>query len=240
MNAISAEHLPWDTEFFGFPVGRIVLPETAAEPVRLEETITQAGNVLTYVFLPAGNSATCETEKLRSALAGLGGKCRDLKTIYRKTMHPSCEKHNAGTCAIQMSPALEELAYASGWCSRFATDERLTPFFRPMYRIWLQRELARGKVFVRPNQNNPQGMTTVSIQNGIGKIGLVAVNTNSCGHGIGTALLQDVDYWLMQQGVGTCEVVTQGMNLSARRLYEKSGFALHVQMEVWHVWNDAQ
>lgn len=241
MSAITVEHLPWDSDFFSFPVGRIALPTTAISPEQLKDAVSHSGETLTYVFLPIGGNASRETEKKRSALVELGGKCCDLKTVYRKAIAPNCgESAATSVCASQLTPALEALAYASGWCSRFVTDERLSRHFKPMYLIWLKRELERGKVFVRPDADNPQGMATVSVQDGLGKIGLVAVDAKHCGRGIGSALLKDIDRWLAREGVGMCEVVTQGMNLAARQLYEKSGFRLHSQMEVWHVWDNTR
>jgi len=229
--------LPWDSEFFGFSVGRLVLSSGVVASELVRDAIRDAGCDLTYVFLPVGGDLPLDAEKPRSALVGLGGKCCDLKVAYRKTLDEKnvvCGGDAVTTAAI--SEELEALAYASGWCSRFVADDRLRSFFKPMYLLWLKRDLEQGKVFVLPSAEAPEGMATVSIQDGVGKVGLVAVDAKSCGKGLATRLMHNVDAWLYVQGVRECEVVTQGMNVAARHLYEKVGYKLHSQMEVWHIW----
>lgn len=236
-NPVNVEHLPWDSDFFGCSVGRVILPEGGADPEVLKKAILDANCALTYVFLPVLGGTTNEIEKPRGALVDLGGRCCDLKTVYRKTVCGDQEVSQKDVViATQMSSELEALAYASGWCSRFVSDNRLSKFFKPMYRKWLERDLAKGRVFVYPSMEHPKGMVTASICDGLGKIGLVAVDAKSCGRGIATTLLANMETWLTSQGVNECEVVTQGVNIAARHLYEKVSFKLHSQMEVWHVW----
>ena len=237
MNPVEVEHLPWDSDFFGCSVGRVILSEGGGDPEALKKAILKANCALTYVFLPVLGGTINEIEKPRGALVDLGGRCCDLKTVYRKTIGGGKGESSKGVVtATRMSSELEALAYASGWCSRFVSDNRLSKFFRPMYRKWLERDLARGMVFVYPSAEHPEGMVTASICDGLGKVGLVAVDAKSCGKGIATSLLADMEAWLASQGIHECEVVTQGVNVAARHLYEKVGFKLHSQMEVWHVW----
>lgn len=236
-NSVNVEHLPWDSDFFGCSVGRVTLSEGGVDPKTLKKAILDADCALTYVFLPILGEAINEIEKPRGTLVDLGGRCCDLKTVYRKMVDGGrgASQENAVT-ATQMSSKLEALAYASGWCSRFVSDDRLSKFFKPMYRKWLERDLVRGRVFVYPSVEHPEGMVTASICDGTGKVGLVAVDASSCGKGIATTLLANMEAWLASLGVHECEVVTQGVNVAARHLYEKVGFKLHAQMEVWHVW----
>lgn len=237
MTPVNVEHLSWDSDFFGCSVGRVVLSEGGTDPETLKKAILDANCDLTYVFLPVLGGTANEIEKPRGALVDLGGRCHDLKTVYRKTVDGGrgASQKDVVT-ATQMSSELEALAYASGWCSRFVSDNRLSKFFKPMYRKWLERDLARGRVFVYPSAEHPEGVVTASICDGLGKVGLVAVDAKSCGKGIATRLLTNMEAWLASQGVNACEVVTQGVNVAARHLYEKVGFKLYSQMEVWHVW----
>lgn len=237
--SINVEHLTWDTEFFGFPVGCVMLTNADVDPNELRRVIDMAGETLTYVFLPVGDGSDCAAERPRSALVDMGGMCRDLKVTFRKAIDTDVKEPEGleSVAASCITPELESLAYASGWCSRFVADDRLRRFFKPMYLAWLRRDLTSGKVFVRPSADRPEGMATVSIDSrGMGKIGLVAVDAKSCGKGIGTSLLKDVDRYLLSHSVSQCEVVTQGMNVAAHRLYEKVGFKPISRREVWHVW----
>lgn len=234
------EPLPWDSKFFGLPVGRVLLDPGQNTSAGILEALQKSGNELTYVFLPVDGESDGSTAMLRQSLVGMGGKCCDLKVTYRKQIainssiiSTECE------AATQLTPALKSLAYASGWCSRFVVDEKLQPYFKPMYLIWLKRDFERGKVFVKFSGAVLEGMATVSVDaSGLGRIGLVAVDAKCCGKGIGTLLLNSIDQYLARQGVSQCEVVTQGKNLSACRLYEKVGFKVFSHCEVWHVWNN--
>lgn len=235
--SISVVRLPWDSAFFGFSVGRLMLPSGAVDAEIVKAAIRDENCELTYVFLPVGGDASRASERARSALVELGGKCCDLKVTYRKALSEA-DQLRVGNVSVAVSATskLEDLALASGWCSRFVSDDRLRPFFRSMYLRWLKRDMESGRVFVLPTVDAPEGIVTVSIYGGIGKIGLVAVDANSCGKGLATLLMRHVCGWLAGQGIRECEVVTQGLNVAARHLYEKVGFKLQTQMEVWHIW----
>lgn len=231
------QRLDWDSRFFGVSVGRlelnlgdVVLSST------IEDVIRGSNYDLIYVFLPVSEGRMAELEKPRSALVSIGGRCVDLKTFYRKKVADFACAEKAAVLAKASSDRLLKLAYASGWCSRFSQDERLRSFQEQLYGLWLEKELTEGHVFVYPSEESPLGLATVTLQNGVGRIGLVAVDADSCGKGIGTKLLGDVEAWLWEAGAKEYGVITQGMNIAACRLYEKFGFALERQVEVWHVW----
>lgn len=231
------QRLDWDSRFFGVSVGRLELClGDGVSSSTMEDLILRSDYDLIYVFLPVSEGRMAELEKPRSALVSLGGRCVDLKTFYRKKVADFACAEREAVLAKASSDRLLKLAYASGWCSRFSQDERLRPFQEQMYGLWLEREFKEGRVFVHPSAENPLGLATVTLQNGVGRIGLVAVDADSCGKGIGTMLLEDVEAWLRKAGAGECSVVTQGMNIAACRLYEKSGFTQERQIEVWHVW----
>ena len=232
------QRLDWDSRFFGLSVGRLELNlGNNVSSSMIEDVVRGSDYDLIYVFLPVSEGRMAELEKPRSALVSLGGRCVDLKTFYRKKIADFACAERAAVLAKASSDRLLKLAYASGWCSRFSQDERLRPFQEQLYGLWLEKELTEGRVFVYPSEENPLGLVTVTLQNGVGRIGLVAVDADSCGKGIGTKLLEDVEAWLRAAGARECSVVTQGMNIAACRLYEKSGFAQERQIEVWHVWS---
>ena len=235
---LSLERLPWDSEFFGMDVGRIVVPcDWAGHASELEALVRGSSMDLIYAFIPESLS---ERKEIRQVLVNLSGVLYDNRTVFRKRYVNPAElvpKMPIAT-ATQISAPLESLAYISGTYSRFAQDPQLSPFFRPMYRRWLEKELTNGKVFVWPDAITPLGMATVGVQDGMGKIGLVAVAEEARGRGIALGLMAAVDDWLRSQGIGECEGVTQGRNLPAQALYRKAGFSCCGQTEVWHVWRE--
>ena len=235
------EKLPWDSSFFNLQVGRIeVAHGTNVSASALQALVCDSHMDLIYVFL---SDALPDAEKaeVRQALAELSGVSYDTRIVFRKLLGKSTKEMLANVSATtQFSEQLEALAYASGVYSRFALDPQLAPFFHPMYRLWLKKELSDGKVFVWPDENRPQGMATVSIKDGMGKIGLVAVSAESRGKGVASRLMAATDVWLRKQGVCKCEVATQGRNRAARALYEKTGFSYFKQQEIWHIWRSKQ
>lgn len=232
------EKLAWDSSFFGFDVGRIVLDgEVGVE--RLAEAITASGCICVYVFLPLDSAdASGKWDCARRALTDIGGRCHDTRTIYKKEIHADTSPRSPVPVST-LTPRLESLALESGGMSRFFKDERFHPFFEKMYKTWLRKDFETGKVFAHRGLDDFDGLATVTIDGGTGRIGLVAVDGRSRGKGVATNLLRDIDSWLLANGVGNVEVATQGDNVAARQLYEKSGFLIATQKEIWHVWAEA-
>ena len=231
----------WDSEFFGFPVGAVMLPGTVdrVSVARASEEWRRSGFRLVYVFAEEPVKA-----EVRAVVEKLGAVAFGSRAVYRKSYVGRSESvPRTRHVATTGSAALENLACASGERSRFLRDERLRPDFRRLYVRWLEKELANGKVFVSPDAELPAGLATVSLARDaddgrpFGNIGLVAVDSRRRGLGIASRLLEDVDSWLCENGATGCEVATQGDNAPARALYEKAGFRLVSETAVWHFWN---
>ena len=238
---VEQEFLTWDSDFFGFRVERIRVPaQCDGSLAPMSDVIARSSARLTYVSVPAILERRDEIARM---LLACGGVHYGSRVTLRKTIAPSRpDVRNLASPAIatRLTEALFELAYASGHCSRFARDPMLASSFRMMYRKWLERDFAAGRVFVSPGEEAPEGMATVSVRDGTGKIGLVAVRTDCRRKGHGTNLMRMVDAWLSSQGVGVCEVVTQGENAAALSLYRATGFESVSKEEIWHVWKEAR
>lgn len=234
---LSLEKLSWDSGFFGLEVGRIVVSRNNVKNIsELKSLVCDSAMDLIYVFVD-GTLLEAEKDAVQKILVELSGVMYDRRMRFLKRMESRSMKTQSGVgVAKRISQPLESLAYDSGVYSRFALDPKLSKFFRPMYRRWMEKELTNAQVFVWPDADAPQGMATVSAQEGLGKIGLVAVAAESRGKGIALELMAAVDDWLATNGIEECEVVTQGQNLAAQALYRKVGFKCAEQQDVWHVW----
>ena len=70
----------------------------------------------------------------------------------------------------------------------------------------------------------------------LGRIGLVGVKKEKTSIGIGNVLMDAAFCWFAEQDVASIEVVTQGRNIAAQRLYQKNGFKVQ-KSELWyHKW----
>ena len=217
------ERLSWDSDFFGFSVGRVIVSEDdAPDAKKLRKSIEELNVELAYVFLPGEADAGQECH--REALVSMSGKLVDHKVTLGKRLEPRSDEPADVVSATSLTPEIESLAYGSGWCSRFAAEDRLRPFFRPLYRQWLQNDFRDGKVFVRMSDDGmPIGLTTVSVCNGIGRVGLVSVDAGHCRQGVASALLCAAEGWLLRRGVRECRVVTQYGNTAGMALYSPCG-----------------
>jgi dTDP-4-amino-4,6-dideoxy-D-galactose acyltransferase len=135
---------------------------------------------------------------------------------------------------------LSDLAARSHYDSRFYADGRFPKDgCDRLFRTWIERSCTDHSfaqaVFVPEVEGKPAGYITLGVKNGIGDIGLIAVEQCYRGQGIGNALLFRSLEWFRNQGVRKVEVVTQGRNINALRMYEKAGFRLE-SMRLWFHW----
>jgi ribosomal protein S18 acetylase RimI-like enzyme len=69
-----------------------------------------------------------------------------------------------------------------------------------------------------------------------GRVGLLGVSNRARGRGIGRALVFSALEWFSAQGMQEINVVTQGRNYAAQRLYQRCGF-LTQNVQFWyHKW----
>ena len=93
-------------------------------------------------------------------------------------------------------------------------------------------------VLVAGLPGRPEGFITCHTKPELhkGQIGLVGVDEAARGHGTGRTLVLELLHWFAGQGLESVQVVTQGRNIAAQRLYEKCGF-LTVEIKNWyHRW----
>lgn len=244
---MSAEPLPaleplaWDSAHFGFGVARCTYarprPEQLAE---LRARMGAAGVRLCYLFAEADGSDS-----------GLDPQAPlvDLKTTFARSLAglapPVTQPALRPLRGTAPTPALLALAIASGWSSRFRRDPRLPAAKADaLYETWIRRSLAgevADQVFAwcDPGSDEPLGLVTVALRNGMCSIGLIAVAAAARGRGIGGQLVNAALRHALTQGAQQLEVVTQGANQAACRLYLRCGFGLRQEKRVFHVWRDA-
>ena len=227
--------LPWDTAFFSKTVDQIDVVGTP-EPQALLEALGASRAAVTYVFIDADHASP-----YHPVLESVHGARVDIKVTYGKQVDPAFAGLDPElTRATDETPALLDLAYESGHLSRFHLDPRFDPHFRPLYREWIRKSLADegGRVFTLASGPDLDGMVTASVENGLGKIGLIAIRAGLQGKGLGMRFLKHCEAYYHDQGARHCKVVTQQANAAACKLYERAGYAVETAQEIWHVWKD--
>ncbi len=246
MSAGGFSILPWDTDFFGFRVARIDPGPLDERALRQVLAALAADKVkLAYRIHDAGDHAS------EAAAEACGGFPADLRLTYvadvllpggREAWPVVPARGEHGETGLQ---AFQDLAVAAGGHSRFHADPSFPrDRFLALYREWMRKsftgEMADAVLVAEAGPgsrgNHAAGVITVSARAGVGNIGLLAVQAGLRGSGIGTALIRAAAEWFLERGCLHAEVVTQGANLDACRLYQANGYRVAKREQVRHFW----
>lgn len=241
---MSYEHLvrmlAWDSDFFGIRIAQI----TGNRLSREEESAIRRwclDNQVDCLYFLADPS---DTMSLRVAEES-GYHLVDIRvTLDRKASSTPSVWHPEAP-AIRLAdatdiPALRPIAAVNHRDSRFYHDggfpqERCDE----LYATWIENSCTgfAEAVLVSVAEGTAVGYLSCHLRdNGIGQIGLVGVSRSFQGKGFGQKLLDESLRWFASAGVGLVEVVTQGRNIAAQRLYQRRGF-MTKSVQLWyHQW----
>lgn len=241
--------LPWDSNEFGFEVGRLACADL--DDVALENALALAA---TSAFTLIYWSTTPSRSPRADLLERFGGELVDRKVTYTRTLparsltqpvesgqgedaYSMIREYPAGPASSQ----LIALAIAAGQQSRYRRDRRF-PYdvFQRLYTTWIdrstRREIADVVLSAVDAQGNALGVISLSKREDTCQTGIVAVDAASRRVGIAKRLLGAAHEWGAARGATRASVVTQAENLPARRLYEHCGYQLHDVTHIYHFW----
>ncbi len=228
------KRLDWDSDFFGLRIGRAEI-DSAEEARALydQRASVEDSFDLVYVVTPHNIGFPMPNAKLV-----------DAKVVYALSDDLGSEVNKdviLWDSAKGVTDDLLHLALVSGKYSRFKLDNRFPQgSYERLYSRWIEQSVNHSlatEVFCYMHEGVPRGLVTLDNKNGFGTIGLVAIHEDFQQRGIGTAMMQHVIHYMMQQQHGEkISVATQLDNVSACRLYEKSGFAVESVMDYYHWW----
>jgi dTDP-4-amino-4,6-dideoxy-D-galactose acyltransferase len=231
------ESLVWDSHFFGYTVAQIVFDLSGyGELEYLIQDIKNKGIRLTYFFVPPSN------QELNKNIVKKGGVLVDQKTIFSKPVQAHSKFKNKIIVFEDTFPneKLIELGLQAGLFSRFRTDKKFqNKEFERLYTQWLVNSVNKTiafKTILALYENNIVGLITIGKKNNYADIGLVAVEKNYTGKGIGTDLINFADNLAYEMKFEELKVVTQLQNTRACNLYEKCNFKIESITNVYHFW----
>ena len=132
------------------------------------------------------------------------------------------------------------LAYASGEFSRFKLDKNLdNKYFRKLYKIWIDDSLNKkiaNDVLIFSEFKKNLGLMTYKISDSKSIIGLISVDENSQGKGIGKRLIKNLCKITNKLNLNKIEVATQLDNIQALNFYKKCGFEITSITYIYHLW----
>lgn len=235
------EELPWDSNFFGRRIATLH-PRALSErllDVALERC-AEAGVECLYFLCDAAQADSLALARARGFLEVDDRLTYALRTAERgEAPHVAEVTLRAGRRAD--AAALATIAGESYGASRYFHDPNFpAERCRQFYRDWILRSL-EGRfddaVLVAEVDREPVGYVSCrALTANLGSIGLIGIDAAHQGRGLGKRLVHAALEWFAERDLPTVEVVTQGRNAPAQRLYESTGFALH-RREVWfHKW----
>lgn len=229
MNLI--ERVPWDSDFFGFEVGKFTVDkifdfasfENEAKKYRL-----------VYIF----SDCILEGENL---------KLVDKKVIFNQSIPLSIglsnyNKIESFNSNLHDLDQLINLTLQSGIYSRFYTDENFkSNEYKKLYTEWILNCI-NGKlsfdILISVSNSKILGFCTISKKNNaLADIGLVAVDKEARGKGLATELIYRAMQLAVNKSLKSIQVVTQLNNLPAVKLYTKTNFKVKKITNIYHYWN---
>lgn len=228
--------LEWDSNFFGYKIGELHFNEKEFSKSKIEDLDEFD---LVYVFSKKKLISRCLSRAytkvvfefdLETFKSGYN-KPRDITDIItEKVSNKERQK-------------LFNLAYKSGKYSRFNLDKNFSnKEFRELYKKWIENSI-KGRVanhilVFKNNSNVIVGFVTLSSENNKSNIGLIAVDDEFRGKGVGSKLIFASKFFSKNNNSKKLLVATQLDNKAACNFYLKNGFETKEKVNVYHLWRN--
>lgn len=234
--------LEWDSKHFQVAIGRVL--KESVNPSFLAEVDRWANREeiqCMYLLLNASDAPS-----VRAANESFW-RFVDIRLTLSATIGPPAVRATSDN-NLAFRPAnhadllpLKTIAARAHRDSRFYSDGHFNEAAcDDLFRKWIERSVIDSNfarvVNVADNGQGIEGYVTCGVDGDIGHIGLIAVSEESRGRGVGASLLRSGLDWFHGEGIDKVQVVTQGANVRAARLYERAGFKVS-NVELWfHKW----
>jgi ribosomal protein S18 acetylase RimI-like enzyme len=237
------EYLEWDSQFFGFNIGRINLKKDYLTPKALDIALLEARN----------NHLKCLYLEIAFGLPEVVAYCSenkfslvDLKTTLSKTLFIKKNKFRSEnvthTIKDDYYPFLKEIVGEISRQSRYFYDPKfgIQNCLR-LYEEWLRKSIYEkfcNDMIIYLEDQKPVGFITVRVKRGIPFIDLLGVSNGTQKKGIGICLIDEVERSMYKSGYKALKVITQGHNIKALRLYQRKKFKIESVNIFYHKWLD--
>lgn len=219
--------LQWDSDFFNLKVGEI----------NYDERYNQQ-DVSNYdlIYVISNNDFVLELDNFENTFS-------ETKVIFVKNL----EKENIDSEPIfkfnQVNVEIDKLyslAFESGKNSRFLLDNRFDKsIFKNLYRAWIDNSINKkfaDDILVYFEENQIKGFLSYKTIDSIASVGLIAVDANCQGKGIGAKLLKYLENIILETGIKQIKIPTQLSNIQACSFYKKQGYSIKNKTYIKHYW----
>ncbi len=234
------QYLVWDSEFFGYRIGRVNDHQLTPASLRDIFNWCEVQNIECLYFLADPDPETIRlVEEVDFNLVDIRISL-EVSLPVRESQSKQTEIR-IRTWQETDLPRLRDIVRNSINQSRFFAD----PCFsheasQGLYETWITRSCYgyADAVWVAEHNDQPAGFITCHLpdEDTQGKIGLVSVAIENRSQGIGNALIDHALNWFTSHRIKYVNVVTQGNNIAAQRLYQRCGFYTQ-KIQLWyHKW----
>jgi GNAT superfamily N-acetyltransferase len=235
--------LAWDSDFFGFPIGRATVTQLNEACVTALLAAAQAAHLRCLYFEAVADDPLTVTLAERHGFHLVDVRVTlELAFDHALPTAPSPPRPvvMTGPRAEEM-PRLREIAAGIGYASRFNFDHNFPPGAgERLYRRWIENACAgfADAVFIarREEAGEAAGLITCTLRDGWGHIQLTGVHPDHRRQGVGVAVVRAGLEWAKAQGAAGMRVPTQARNIQAQRLYQQVGFLTHATTLFYHKW----
>ncbi len=226
--------LEWDSAFFGRRIARVTAHRLTGEQADQALAWCAAEKIDCLYFLAESD----DTETVQAVEARDFALVDVRLTLERRGAIPAMPD------GIRLSrpedvEALKRLARTNHRDTRFYFDGHFsTEDADRLYETWIEQSCTgyADAVLVAAQDGQAAGYITCDLRDGYGQIGLLGVGEAWQGQGIGATLINGALHWFGEHKIERVEVVTQGRNLRAQRVYQRCGFVA-AQLQLWyHRW----
>lgn len=237
MSAEPIAELEWDSAFFGFPIARVTRGDLSPRQLDIALAASRERGVRCLYMLV---EATDERTSLLAQERGF--------RLYDIRVELDCALDCAGALPnVAIGPARPDQRAALELCarerivaSRFFADPRFDDErVRDLFAAFLERGF-RTEDRRTLTDIDAQGFVTCRLQpeRGLGTVELIGVASDAERTGLAAALMHAAHREFVAAGLTHAEVVTQGRNVSAQRLYQRLGYRTR-RVGLWfHRWFD--
>lgn len=216
------EYLQWESDFFSRPSAKLTLD--SAGPILQRSDL--AAYPLVQVKVPA------EQSEVIDGLYHLGFRMVEGEIEYSLTLSETEAQEEAYQLATRHDLSrVTQLAGSAFQLSRFRA-----PWYQPhdsgrFYALWAEKAILgtfdTHCLTLNDHDGQLLGFVTLRpLEQDVARIGLLAVQPQVTGRGIGKQLMKAAQSWCLAQGIGQLKVATQTGNIAALNLYRACGGVL--------------
>ncbi|MFC1976439.1 GNAT family N-acetyltransferase [Chloroflexota bacterium] len=239
------EQLAWDSNFFGFSIGRIAATklDEASITTLLEQARAQKLECLYFEADPNDSTTISVVERYGFHLV-------DVRIVLEHPFdnrpapvprYPVPPELFIGPFRPGEMSRLQDISTQIGLMSRFDFDEKFgSTQSERLYRLWIKNScegFADVVLVARWQQMGEAiGLITSTLGDDVAHIQLAGVHVDHRQRNVGTGLVQMALDWAKAQHAQAMQVVTQARNVPAQRLYQQMGFFTKSMTLFYHKW----